>query len=101
MATKDLTDKQVLEAMRDSKATHFTLWPYELLAQRTGQTEKVCYRAMERADAHGLIEYGVSLRTGWLTQKGEALLAGEDVSNGFDWRGNRIHPANAEHEGKS
>ena len=31
--------------------------------------------AMERAYDHGLIECGVSLRTGWLTAKGEALLA--------------------------
>ena len=49
-------------------------WPYELLAQRTGECEKVCYRAMERAYERDLIEYGTSLRSGWLTEKGKALL---------------------------
>lgn len=49
-------------------------WPYDLLAEWTGQPIKVCYRAMERAAERDLIEYGVSLRTGWLTDKGKALL---------------------------
>lgn len=49
-------------------------WPYDLLAEWTGQPIKVCYRAMERAEERGLIEYGTSLRTGWLTEKGKALL---------------------------
>jgi hypothetical protein len=31
---------------------------------------KIIYRAMERACRAGLIEYGVSLRTGWLTADG-------------------------------
>lgn len=74
MATKDITDIQVCEAVRDSRKSHGELWPYELLASRTGQPEKVCYRAMERAVRHGLIEYGVSLRSGWLTDKAVALL---------------------------
>jgi len=38
------------------------------------EIEKVCYRAMERAESHGLIDYGVSLRSGWLTNKGILLL---------------------------
>lgn len=50
------------------------LFPYEALAQATGECEKVCYRAMERADKHGLLEYGVSLRTAWLTAAGRELL---------------------------
>ena len=52
-------------------------FPYDLLQVRTGQPEKVCYRAMERADRHGLIGVGVSLRTGWLTDAGYALLSDE------------------------
>jgi len=95
MATKDITDRQVCEAVRDY---HLQIkeagepygkliglkWPYELLAQRTGEPEKVCYRAMERAEERGLIDYGVSLRTGWLSEKGEELLAapgGEPTPN--------------------
>ena len=49
-------------------------YPYEALSVETGQPEKVCYRAMERACDRGYIEYGVSLRTGWLTKEGKALL---------------------------
>lgn len=79
MSMKDVTDRQVCQAVADFRAAGLNgPWPYELLAQRTGQPEKVCYRAMERADAHGLLEYGVSLRTAWLTDKGRALLNGAE-----------------------
>ncbi len=75
MARKDITDKQVCEAVRDYNATkHRDAWPYELLAQRTGECEKVCYSAMERACNHNYIEYGVSLRSGWLTEEGKRLI---------------------------
>lgn len=79
MATKDITDKQVCEAyaemekQRDEVAIDYE-YPYVILQRWTGQPEKVCYRAMERADEHGYIEYGVSLRTGWLTDKGKELV---------------------------
>jgi hypothetical protein len=43
----------------------------EVLREMTGQPPKVVLRAMERAQRHGLIECGVSLRSGWLTAKGE------------------------------
>lgn len=76
MARKDITDKQVCEAVRDCKSTnHREFWPYELLAQRTGECEKVCYAAMERAYDRDYIEYGVSLRSGWLTEEGRRLIA--------------------------
>lgn len=74
MSMKHVSDSEVCRAYVDAKAQGFQRWPYELLAERTGQCEKVCFRAMERADRRGLIEYGVSLRTGWLTPAGEALL---------------------------
>ena len=32
--------------------------------------EKVVYRKMEKLNAQGYLEYGVSLRTAWLTEKG-------------------------------
>jgi hypothetical protein len=68
----DITDLMVCEAVRDAKGTNE--WPYELLARQTGVPEKVCFRAMERAFDHGLLDYGVSLRSGWLTEAGEVLL---------------------------
>lgn len=76
MAMKDISDLQVCEAYRDCRDEHGDIgcWPYELLMQRTGQSAKVCLRVMERADARGLVDYGVSLRSGWLTEKGKSLL---------------------------
>ena len=79
MSVKDITDKEVCAAYREyrdniDESFEHKDWPYEILMRITGQPFKVCYRAMERAERHGLIEYGVSLRTGWLTEKGKELL---------------------------
>jgi hypothetical protein len=81
MATKDITDQMVCEAveryhnfMVGHNWNETTKFPYEDLSKRTGEPEKVCFRAVERAYNHGLIEYGVSLRTGWLTDKGKDLI---------------------------
>lgn len=98
MATKDVSDLQVcraVQAYQDAMKPLFETtrgvlfgvapvadsppFPYEALALETGQPEKVCYRAMERADRRGLIECGVSLRTGWLTKAGAELLAREET----------------------
>lgn len=96
MATKDISDVQVcravdaynraIKALPPPASGFFGLsacgplppFPYEALAASTGQPEKVCYRAMERAERRGLIEYGTALRTGWLTAEGRALLDKED-----------------------
>lgn len=93
MATKDITDRQVCEAYAKYRvALDLELalrrrgicvdcpYPYDLLMQVTGQCFKVCYRAMERAANRGLVECGVSLRTGWLTPKGRALLVPNSTS---------------------
>jgi hypothetical protein len=74
MAMKDVPDALVCKAYAEARANNFVRWPYEMLSEWTRQPEKVCFRAMERACDHGLIEYGVSLRTGWLTDKGRDLL---------------------------
>lgn len=77
-AATSITDLQVCEAYNRSKLARDAggpfLWPEEILQKETGQALKVCIRAMERACGRGLIEYGVSLRAGWLTDKGRALL---------------------------
>lgn len=72
MATKDISDKQVCLAYAEAKKQHE--YPYIILQRITGQPEKVCLGAMERACKRNYIEYGVSLRTGWLTEKGLSLL---------------------------
>ena len=69
MATKDISDQQVCEAYRDGEP----LGVETMLFMRTGQPEKVCRSAIKRAHRRGLIEYGVSLRSGWLTDAGRKM----------------------------
>jgi hypothetical protein len=79
MAAKDIPDYLVCRAYVVSYGDTF---PEQYLAQQTGQPEKVCFAAMNRAFKHGLIDYGVSLRSGWLTEAGKLLLkiqSGADV----------------------
>jgi hypothetical protein len=79
MARKDITDLMVVQAyaawreQRDAGDPD-RLYPYQALARATGEHENVAWRACERADAHGLLEWGVSLKGAWLTEKGKALL---------------------------
>lgn len=77
MSRKDVPDVLVLLAYNYRRQYEVNAFPYEILMGWTGQPEKVCYAAMERACDHNLIEYGVSLRTGWLTEKGKDLLKTE------------------------
>lgn len=79
MATKDISDKQVIQAVKYRKdrcdlSTFSNVTNVTVLMEITGQPEKVCYRALERAEKRGLIEVGVSLNTAWLTESGESLL---------------------------
>lgn len=80
MATKDISDLQVLQAyeemwkQRDSGGA-LREYPEQILQRVTGQPEKVCYRAMERALGRGYLDYGMWLRGAWITDKGKALLA--------------------------
>lgn len=73
MATKDITDYQVCQAF-EKKIKDGEGFADSILEQMTGEPPKVCERAMERAEKRGLIESGISLRTGWLTQAGLELL---------------------------
>lgn len=83
MATKDITDLQVCDAYAKYNAdTTRREFPYDILQRTTGQPEKVCYRAIERAYSRDLIEFGVSLRTGWLTEKGNQLLKASQQTDG-------------------
>ena len=76
MATKNITDKQVVlayaEYHKNSNSAPIK-WPYDYLVEWTGECEKVCFKAMERAEERGYIDSGVSLRTGWITEKGQNL----------------------------
>jgi hypothetical protein len=80
MATKDITDKLVCLAYLRARDVNMAQFPYDFLQEWTGEPFKVCYRAMERAHDRDLIEYGVSLRTGWVKSAGIALLKDDTKS---------------------
>jgi len=72
----DITDLQVVQAAAEYQADPYNR-PFisDALVASTGAPIKVVYVAMERAEARGLIECGVSLRTAWPTDEGRALLS--------------------------
>lgn len=76
MSRKNISDLQVVEAYIE--AIKSGVWPYEVLQKITGEPEKVCYAAMERACDRGFIDYGVSLRAGFPTNEGLKILEGKD-----------------------
>ena len=73
MKRADISDYEVCKAVQTYKSFQ-GYFPYEILSAKFNCDEKLAYSACERAERNGLIEYGVSLRTGWLTEKGEQLL---------------------------
>jgi hypothetical protein len=70
MARKDITDLQVIMSYLAAEETNFTKYPYDFLMSWTKQPQKVCYAAMERTHKRGLVDFGVSLRLGWVTELG-------------------------------
>lgn len=71
-----ITDYQVCKAYQKflSNRMNDTKFAESYLMEMTGKSEKECLAAMVKADDLGLIEYGVTLRTGWLTHKGYNLI---------------------------
>ena len=78
MAMKNISDELVCLAVHQYQCEFRRegLWPYDYLMRWTGECQKVCYKCLERAIERGLVECGVSSRTGWLTEKGLDLLDG-------------------------
>lgn len=79
MATKDVPDKLVCKVVAERDAVPIgelrgVGCPLDILADMTGQPRKVCLRAMERSFRHGYLEYGISIRTAWLTEAGWQFL---------------------------
>lgn len=84
MATKDISDYQVCLAVAKGIARHrlgggkpLQREDYAcelILSEMTGEHPNVCWRALERALKRGLIEYGVSMSSSWLTPKGIEFL---------------------------
>ncbi|MDQ0035914.1 hypothetical protein J2W30_003687 [Variovorax boronicumulans] len=75
MARKDISDLQccqaALEYQHGPRGGGRTL---EHLMRATGQPEKVCERALERAYDRQFLEWGVSVATCYLRAKGRKLL---------------------------
>lgn len=72
MARKNVTDAMVVEAYMLCRPR--MLNPCFYLSEITGEHRNVCYRAMERTARRGYIDYGVSLRSGFVTPEGRAFL---------------------------
>lgn len=73
MATKDISDTLVCAAILAYRNDGLP-FADERLHKMTGEHPKVCHAALERACDRGLIECGVSVRSGWLTPKGTEFL---------------------------
>lgn len=75
MKRRDISDLEVCRAVAQyHKDMSNNPYPYIYLSNKFNCDEKLAYSACERAYGNGLINFGVSLRTGWLTEKGEKLL---------------------------
>lgn len=69
----DIPERMILEAVEDFRLGKSQLTPERQLAQFP---VKVVMQRMSRLADRDMIEYGVSLRTAWLTDKGAFILAG-------------------------
>lgn len=73
MKRHDISTLIVLLAAESAHSEkRFMTWEY--IQKMTGAPEKVIYAAMKREDDRGYLEWGVSLRTAWLTNEGKAKL---------------------------
>lgn len=77
MKLSDIPINEVLEQqLKFSEANRrgeIIPWTYEVLGEKYG-SEKLVLKKMEQLADRGYLEYGVSLRTAWLTEKGLAEL---------------------------
>lgn len=72
MKRSDISDLTVIEAYDAAKILERPV--LDVLMSLTGAPEKVCWRAMERAEERGYLDYGTSLNSAWVTDKGRELL---------------------------
>ena len=73
MRRSDISTLIVLEAAERAHTEKAGMtWQY--IQRKTAAPEKVINAAMQREDDRGFLEWGVSLRTAWLTDTGKAKL---------------------------
>lgn len=73
MKTADIPSLIVLRAFADRRINGLMV-DDALAVIFPSAPEKVIWRAMEREEMRGHVDCGVSLRGGWLTEKGIAML---------------------------
>ena len=75
MKRGDIHDRMVCIAYAEAWRAGCPCSVEVILKRMTGAPAKVITAAMVRACGRGYVDYGVSLRCGWLTDKGRALVA--------------------------
>lgn len=75
MKTSDITDTEVCICFAECPPGQSGCRPFQALMRKTGAPKKVALAACERA-----AERGLSLQTGWLTEKGKLLAALEPIT---------------------
>lgn len=71
---KEITQRMVLEAYAQRDVRRHIYGP-DILRRDIPAPNKVIHSAIKRELDRGMIEFGISLKTGWLTYAGEARLA--------------------------
>lgn len=66
---------KALDCLRIAEARELNKWEPLYVAMCSKYSEKIVTRKMLELSRRGYIEYGVSVRTGWLTDKGKLALA--------------------------
>lgn len=81
MSRKHVSDIEVVRAVVIGAFGNDHLTVSQIITKRTGQPDKVAYAAMARCVKRGYINYGVSIRRPWITDKGRDLID----ANPFDF----------------
>jgi hypothetical protein len=71
---KDIPDIEVLEYQQRWWEDNNLPYVYEELGKKYG-SQKLVLKKMEKLVENKYLEYGVSLRTAWLTDKGKSLIS--------------------------
>lgn len=74
MKRKDIPTISVLKAYKKMEDTVRGKFVDEILMEEFNAPEKLVYSAINRDYDKGFIEFGVSIRSGWLTESGEKYL---------------------------
>ena len=74
MKRSDIPTIEVLIACHQFHKEKNGITPWQALMDKFSAPEKVVYAAMDRDCDKGLLDYGTTLRTAWVTEEGYELL---------------------------